>query len=60
MKKILVILVVIGLLISGAVAITAEEENNFQGVDIVEDLDDGPGDPAPCGGGAGGGGGSPG
>jgi len=60
MKKVLVLVFVIGFLLGTIAAADVCEEISFDGIEFTEDTPEPLGDPAPCGGGNGGGGGSPG
>ena len=63
MRKILVLLLVVGLLVGTSVAILSLEETSGQEISYFEgeDIEETIGDPLPCGGGSsGGGGGAPG
>jgi hypothetical protein len=62
MKRMLVVLMIVGFLMLGTVTvITEESEGNSEDMDFEnEDFGGSPGNPAPCGGGNGGGGGQPG
>jgi hypothetical protein len=64
MRKVLIFLLIVGILI-GAISVAAgicEEVSSGGDVDFSNDstVEDGYGDPTPCGGGCGGGGGTPG
>ena len=61
MRKMLALLLIVGLLVAGtSVAAEVSEENSFEDIDFTDEYVDDFGDPTPCGGGGDGDGGIPG
>ena len=55
MKRMLAILLIVGILVAGtSVAAEVSEENSFEDIDFTDEYIDDFGDPNPCGGGGGG------